>query len=129
NRRRFMIESRPRRGGRRREAAPTTASAPGTLASPTLARGRDVPQSRPLLRRAQAGRRHLEGKVEDRQVFARMVLVAGQLRQAVVDRPRLLALVDRRIKIDVVPAGLAGRLHDDLDVALAVEAACIAGKA
>src|SRR6202040_2292815 len=48
---------------------------------------------------------------------------------AVIDRPRLLALVDRRVKIDVVPAGLSGRLHDDLDVALAVEAARIAAVA
>src|SRR5580692_4694086 len=78
---------------------------------------------------ADAGRCHLEGEAEDRQVLAWVILVAGQLRQAVVDRARLLALVDRRIEIDEVPAGLAGRLHEDLDVALAVEAAGIAGMA
>src|SRR5437870_5674370 len=74
-------------------------------------------------------RRHLEGEAEDRQVLARMILVASQLRQAVVDRTRLLALVDRRIEIDEVPAGLAGCLHEYLDVALAVEAARIAAVA
>src|SRR5262245_65202344 len=55
-----------------------------------------------------------------------MVVVPGELRDAEIVRPRLLALVDARIEIDEVPAGLAGRLHDHLDVALAVEAAGIA---
>src|SRR5277367_762297 len=58
-----------------------------------------------------------------------MVLLGGELRQAVIDRPRLLALVDGRIQIDEVPTGLAGGLHEDLDIALAVEAAGIAAVA
>src|SRR3954452_6709413 len=69
---------------------------------------------------------HLEGETEARQVFARMIVGEGELRQAVIVRPRLLALVDRGIEIDEMPARLAGGLHDDLDVALAVEAAGIA---
>src|SRR5262245_44922739 len=73
-----------------------------------------------------AAGRHLEGEAEARQVLARMVVGERELRQPVVVRPRLLALVDRRVEIDEMPAGLAGRLHDDLDVALAVEAAGIA---
>src|SRR5262245_25937384 len=71
-------------------------------------------------------RRHLEGEAEARQVLARMVVREGELRQPVVVRARLLALVDRRIEIDEVPAWLAGRLHDDLDIALAIETAGIA---
>src|SRR6516165_10560485 len=54
-----------------------------------------------------------------------MVLLGGELWQAVIDWPRLFALVDRRIEIDEVPAGLAGSLHEDLDIALTVEAAGI----
>src|SRR5262249_20103384 len=91
-------------------------------------RGAACAPARRLLRPlgAKGGRRRpLKGKAEDWQVFARMILVARQLRQAVVDRPRLLALVDRRIKVDVVPAGFPGRLHEDLNIALAVEAAGI----
>src|SRR5262249_62260867 len=55
-----------------------------------------------------------------------MVVGESELRQAIIVRPRFLALVDRRVEIDEMPAGLAGRLHDDLDIALAVEAAGIA---
>src|SRR5262245_62604196 len=71
-------------------------------------------------------RRHLEHEAECRIVLARMIVVPGELRDAEIVRPRLLALVDAGIEIDEVPAGLAGRLHDHLDVALAVEAAGIA---
>src|SRR5262249_22028269 len=56
----------------------------------------------------------------------RMIVVPGELRNAEIVRPRLLAFVDAGIEIDEVPAGLAGRLHDHLDVALAVEAAAVA---
>src|SRR5215467_4604750 len=70
--------------------------------------------------------RHLERKPERRIVLARVVVVPGELRDAEVVRARLLALVDAGIEIDEVPAGLAGRLHDHLDVALAVEAAGVA---
>src|SRR5271168_2257358 len=58
-----------------------------------------------------------------------MVLLGGELRQAVIDWSGLLAFIDRRIEIDEVPAGLAGGLHEDLDIALAVEAAGIAAVA
>ena len=58
-----------------------------------------------------------------------MVVRIGELREAVIVRPRLLALVDAGIEIDEVPARLAGRLHDDLDVALAVEGAGVAAVA
>src|SRR5271154_880973 len=58
-----------------------------------------------------------------------MVPLGGELRQAVIDWSGLLALVDCRIEIDEVPAGLAGGLHEDLHIALAVEAAGIAGVA
>src|SRR4051812_1345037 len=78
----------------------------------------------PLSNRAIPG--DLEGKAEARQILARMVLREGQLRQPVVVRTGLPALVDRRIEIDEVPARLAGGLHHDLDVALAVEGAGIA---
>src|SRR5262245_61832241 len=71
-------------------------------------------------------RRHLEHEAERRIVLAGMVVVPGELRDAEIVRPRLLALVDAGIEIDEVPAGLAGRLHDHFDVALAVEAAGIA---
>src|SRR6516162_7591495 len=58
-----------------------------------------------------------------------MVLLGGELWQAVIDWPRLFALVDRRVEINEVPAGLAGSLHEDFDIALAVEAARIAAVA
>src|SRR5580658_8929323 len=56
---------------------------------------------------ARTVRRDLEGKMEDRQVLARMVLVAGQFRQAEIDGPGFLALVDGRVEIDEMPAGVA----------------------
>src|SRR5215831_12450801 len=55
-----------------------------------------------------------------------MVVRESELRQPVIVRACLLALVDRRIEIDEMPPGLAGRLHDDLYVALAVECAGVA---
>src|SRR5215470_3092325 len=70
--------------------------------------------------------RHLKRKPERRIVLARVVVVPGELRDAEVVRARLLALVDAGVEIDEVPAGLAGCLHDHLDVALAVEAASVA---
>src|SRR6266702_2444432 len=70
--------------------------------------------------------RHLEREAERRVVLSRMVVVPGELRDAEIVRPRLLALVDAGIEIDEVPPGLAGRLHDHLDVALTVEAAGVA---
>src|SRR5438128_9358908 len=73
-----------------------------------------------------AARGHLEGEAESRQVFARMVFGKGELRDAEVVRPRLLALVNARIEIDEMPARIAGSLHDQLDIALAVEGAGIA---
>src|SRR4029450_7862905 len=70
--------------------------------------------------------RHLEREAERRVVLAGVVVVPGELWDAEIVRPRFLALVDAGIEIDEVPAGLAARLHDHLDVALAVEAAGIA---
>src|SRR5262245_43851543 len=70
----------------------------------------------------------LEGEAEPRQVLAGMVVRIGQLWKAVVVRPRLFALVDGGIEIDEMPAGLAGRLHENFDVALAVERAGIAAR-
>src|SRR5580692_12029978 len=72
-------------------------------------------------------RRHLEGEVERRQILAGVVLVIGELRDEEVPRPRLHALVDAGIEIDVVPARRAGCLDDDFDIALAVERADITG--
>src|SRR5258705_11040757 len=69
---------------------------------------------------------HLEGEAEARQVLAGMVIRIGELWNLEIQRARFLALVDRGIEIDEMPAGLAGRLEEDLDVALAVERAGIA---
>src|SRR5262245_2691541 len=55
-----------------------------------------------------------------------MIVRISELRQAIVVRPRLLALVYRRVEIDEVPAGLPGGLHEDFDIALTVEGAGIA---
>src|SRR4051794_37700720 len=55
-----------------------------------------------------------------------MIVRVGKLGKAVIVRARFLALVDRRVEIDEMPPGLAGRLHEDFDVALAVEGAGIA---
>src|SRR3954447_26531198 len=71
-------------------------------------------------------RRHFKREAERRIVLARMVVVPGELRDAEIVRPRLLTFVDARIEIDEVPAGLAGRLQDHLDIALAVEATGVA---
>src|SRR5262245_58688315 len=79
-----------------------------------------------LADRTREAGRHLAGEAETRQILARMVVRIGELGQAVIIRPGLLALVDCRIEIDEMPAGLPGRLHHDLDVALAVEGAGVA---
>src|SRR5262245_11634223 len=97
------------------------------LESPTLeAMGSACRQLEHLNVQTSLPRRHLEGEAERGIVLARMVVVPGELRDAEIVRPCLLALVNTRIEIDEVPAGLAGRLHDDLDVALAVEATGVA---
>src|SRR5262249_12066304 len=68
----------------------------------------------------------LEGEAEARQVFARMVVGIGELRDFEVLRPRFLALVDRRIKVDEMPARLNGPLEEDFDVTLAIKRESIA---
>src|SRR5262245_43645655 len=108
-------------------AARQTITNPGTrvwrgLAGPLTSRHQSLSLALPDRR---AGR-DLKGEAEARQVLARMIVRKGELRKPVVVRARLLALVDRRIEIDEMPAWFPGRLHDDLDVALAVEAAGIA---
>src|SRR6516225_6972971 len=70
--------------------------------------------------------RYLEGIAKRRQILARMVGGIGQLRDTEVVRPRLAALVDAGIEVDEMPAGLAGGLHDQLNIALAVEGAGVA---
>src|SRR3981081_1728522 len=70
--------------------------------------------------------RYLEGKAEARQVLARMVVRISELWQPVIIGARFAPLVDRRPEIDVVPARLARRLHEDFNVTLAVEATRIA---
>src|SRR5262249_58515951 len=55
-----------------------------------------------------------------------MVVRIGELWQAVIVRSRFLALVDRGIEVDEVPAWFTRCLHDDLDIALAVESAGVA---
>src|SRR6516164_5264488 len=67
-----------------------------------------------------------EGEVERGQILARMVLRIGELRDAEIVRPRLGSFVDAGIKVDEMPAGLAGSLHDQFHIALAVEGAGIA---
>src|SRR6266852_6204934 len=69
---------------------------------------------------------HFKREPEPREILAGMVVRVGELGEAVVVGPDLLALVDRGIEIDEMPAGLAGRLHEDLDVALTVERARVA---
>src|SRR5215204_1695874 len=69
---------------------------------------------------------HLEREAEARQILAGMIVRKGELRQAVIVRPCLLALIDRGIEIDEMPARLAGRLHDDFDITLTIEGAGIA---
>src|SRR5215470_13909465 len=97
------------------------------LESPTLeAMGSACRQLEHLNVRTSLPRRHLKDEAERGIVLARMVVVPSELRDAEIVRPCLLALVNAGIEIDEVPAGLAGRLHDHLDVALAVEAAGVA---
>src|SRR6266566_3714482 len=74
-------------------------------------------------------RRHLKSEVEGGQILARMVVRERELRDAEIVRPCLGAFVDAGVEIDVVHAGRAGGPHDDLDIALAVEGADIAGVA
>src|SRR5579871_2221571 len=73
--------------------------------------------------RALIARRHLERKMEARQILARMVIREGELRNAEIVRPRLSTFIDAGIEVDIVHPRRAGRLHEDLDVALAVEGA------
>src|SRR5215471_388408 len=70
--------------------------------------------------------RNLEGEAEVRQVLAGVVRHVGQLRDHEVSRPLLFTTVDRGIEVNEVPAGVAGRLQRDLDIALAVERADVA---
>ena len=64
--------------------------------------------------------------MERRQILTGVIVRIGKLRHAEIIRSGLLAFVDAGIEIDKVPAGLSGCLHDDFDVALAVEGAYIA---
>src|SRR5205085_9564053 len=99
----------------------------------------DLPSKRRLRARASRGLSHrarradraaargyLEGVAEGGEVLAGVIILVGELRNAEVVRPRFLTLVDARIEIDEMPARLAGGLHDQLDIALAVEGAGVA---
>src|SRR5262245_56809175 len=79
---------------------------------------RPAPKERMLLADL-GGFGHLEGKAEVRQVLTGMIIRIAELRDAKVERPRFLALVDGGIEVDEVPARLAAGLEEDLDVALA----------
>src|SRR6266478_1116568 len=112
-------------GGPRITRAPSGlwSSAGGTPAVPGLC-AQLLRELRPLI-----ARRHLESEVEGGQILARVVVREGELRDAEIVRPRLGAFVDAGVEIDIVHAGRAGCPHDDLDIALAVEGANIAGVA
>src|SRR5258706_9211125 len=71
-------------------------------------------------------RRHLEGEVEGRKILARMIVSVSQLRDAEIVRPGLNAFVDSGVEIDEVHARRAGRFHENLDIALAVEGTDVA---
>src|SRR5258708_37917528 len=71
-------------------------------------------------------RRYFEGEVEGGEVLVRVIGRIGELGDAEIVGVGLGALVDARIEIDEVPAGRAGRLHEHLDIALAVEGAGVA---
>ena len=72
------------------------ADATTTLTSPRLRR-------RVLLaNRIRPG--HLEGKAETGQIFARMIIGVRELRNAKIQWPRFLALIDCGIEVDEVPA-------------------------
>src|SRR5258708_9244614 len=71
-------------------------------------------------------RRYFEGEVEGGEVLVRVIGRIGELGDAEIVGVGLGALVDARIEIDEVPAGRAGRLHEHLDITLAVEGAGIA---
>ena len=55
-----------------------------------------------------------------------MVGRVSELRDQKIPRPLLFAAVNRRIKVDEMPAGIARRQQGDLDIALAVEGADVA---
>src|SRR5262245_5368681 len=86
---------------------------------------RPAPRERMLLA-DRGGFGHLEGKAKARQILAGMIMRIAELRNAKVQRPRFLALVDGGIEVDEVPARLAARLEEDLHVALAVKGAGVA---
>src|SRR5262245_55098114 len=97
----------------------------GAILRPVQERFYDLPRQRMLLADL-SGLGHLEGKAEARQILAGMIIRIAELRDAKVQRPRFLALVDGGIEVDEVPARLAARLEEDLHVALAVKGAGVA---
>src|SRR5262249_38289185 len=116
----------------RRNAAglePDQKTQPNTLSRailrPAQERFYDLPRQRMLLADL-SGLGHLEGKAEARQILAGMIIRIAELRDAKVQRPRFLALVDGGIEVDEVPARLTARLEEDLHVALAVKGAGVA---
>jgi len=70
--------------------------------------------------------RDLEGEAEVRQVFTGMIGGVSQLRDEKIPRLLLFAAVNRRVKVDEMPAGVARRAQGDRDIALAVERAGVA---
>ena len=55
-----------------------------------------------------------------------MIIGVRELRNAKIQWPRFLALIDCGIEVDEVPAGLAGRFKQNFHVALAVKGARVA---
>src|ERR1700722_2846598 len=97
---------RCRRGPRKRRLRPQpsagSAGGPARSSLPLFPRKRSARDARaPLFRHfgALIARRHLEGEVEGRQIFARMVVRKGELRDAEIVRPCLGAFVDAGIEI------------------------------
>ena len=70
-------------------------------------------------------RDNFEGEAKDGQILTRMIVDCGQLRQTIVVRPTFGAFVDGGVEIDEMQTWGAGCLHNDLNIALAIEGACV----
>ena len=93
-------------------------SSPGNPVSLVPQRGIDRQTQEPPGRAAETALLlgHLEGVPETRQIFAGVVGGIAERRDQKVPRALLIAAVDRRIEIDEMPTGIAGRLQRDPDI-------------